>query len=302
MTKLAVMKGTKYSRQRLLQWLGEDGAVVLQTKRDEIRCMVEVDGNTVTYTSAQGKPLYNLGCFDHDWIHVATHTGLTKFDTGICVNESFDLTKRTVRASKKRYNLRGTTFTVIHDKKTGFDWSGHLVGLFYLYDLPTSSVNYEHRRALMADYALRYHHLRVPETEVATSEFEVDQFYASCVKAGQEGAMIKRIAYDYVYGRTVDWMKMKPEEERDGEITGFTEGKGEFEGFIGSIKVRFADGSSTAISGMSFALRRDITEHPERYVGLIVEVRFMQRDSDGGYRHPRFYRFHPDKTTLEGSE
>lgn len=303
MAKLQVMKGVKYTVKRLREWLRDDGAVVVQTKRDEIRCTVHVDPDTdtVAFISAQGKPLYNLDCFHQQWMYISEHTGLREFDTGVCVNESFELTKRTVRASKKVYDLNGGINT-IDDKKTGFYFSGQMQALFYLYDLPTSTLPYCERRERMADYALRYPALRVPETFVLTTEYDVDEYYSHFVKQGHEGAMVKRIAFDYVYGRTVAWMKMKPEEERDGQITGYTAGKGEFEGLIGSIEVSFVDGSTTSCSGMSLALRRDITEHPENYTGRIVEVRFMERDSQGGYRHPRFYRFHPDKTTLVGSE
>ncbi|UQT03818.1 DNA ligase [Serratia phage vB_SmaP-Kaonashi] len=304
MSKLNVMKGVKYTLKRLRQWLKEDGKVILQTKRDEIRCMVKVSPSTgiVTYTSAQGKPLHNLSCFDKMWNHIALVTDLTEFDTGICVNDSFELTKRTVRASKKQYDLSGGEIHTIQDKKTGFYFSGTLTGVFYLYDLPTYRAEYSKRRKLMAELMHRNGSLAVPETYVATTEEEVDSHYAAMVAAGFEGSMVKRWDFEYVYGRTIAWMKLKPEEERDGEITGFTQGKGEFEGLIGSVEIRFADGSTTSCSGFSLALRRDFTESPERYIGRIVEVRFMERDSQGGYRHPRFYRFHPDKTTLEGSE
>lgn len=303
MASLAVMKGAAFTRKRLLQWLEEDGAVVVQTKRDEIRCKVNIDDdNVVTYTSAQGKPLYNLGCFDAMWVHLATYSGLYEFDTGICVNESFDLTKRTVRASKKQYDLTGNTIHTIEDKNKGYYFSGTLHGVFYLYDLPTAHSTYEARRMVMCELSARSPDVRVPETYITTSEYDVDEYYRHMVSAGHEGTMIKRVDYDYVYGRTVAWMKMKPEEERDGQVYGYTEGQGKYEGLIGSVKVRFVDGSTTAISGMSDGLRTDISERREEYIGRIVEVRFMQRDSDGGYRHPRFHRWHPDKDTLEGSE
>lgn len=48
---LAVMKGVAFTEKRLLQWLKEDGKVVVQTKRDEIRCTVVVD-----YDGTAGTP------------------------------------------------------------------------------------------------------------------------------------------------------------------------------------------------------------------------------------------------------
>lgn len=317
MAELVVMKGVKFTEKRLLEWFKEDGKVVVQTKRDEIRCRVrilhtEVPGGTeVTYTSAQGKPLYNLGCFDDFWIDFSQRTGRRDIDTGVCVENSFDLTKRTVRASKKPYNLNSGEIHTIVDKKTGFYFSGTLQAHFWLYDIVDHYGTYEDRRRYMADLCQMFQPISCPETWVIEKwnqeqvEDAVQQVYEineNLVALGHEGTMVKRFYHSWYEGRTTDWMKLKPCEERDGEITGYVAGKGKYEGLIGSVNLRFVDGSTTSVSGMSDALRTDISERPEEYLGRIVEMRYMQRDSQGGYRHPVFYRFHPDKETLEGSE
>ena len=116
------MKGVKYSEKRLRQWLKQDGAVVVQTKRDEFRCRVHINWEAsngiprVSYTSASGKPIYNLDVFDDLWLEVSRVTGQNVFDTGCMVQDSFDLTHRTLRASKKNYELTGQTVHRIEDK------------------------------------------------------------------------------------------------------------------------------------------------------------------------------------------
>lgn len=327
MSKLQVMKGGAYCEKRLRKWLQEDGKVVVQTKRDEIRCLVEIMydamGPYVTYTSASGKPLYNLDGFDAVWIDFAKRTGRRAIDTGISVNESFDLTRRTVMAKTKSYDLTGVNESTLYDgrepdpdnpgkKRDKVHFSGKLVGIFYLYDIVDHYGTYEDRRRDMARYAKEFYwFLGTPETfiveagnsdtVIAESEIdravrEVEGLFIGAAGVGFEGLMVKRYYYFWEPKRCPDsWMKLKPEEEVDVKIIGYTAGTDGFGGMVGSIVGRAEDGSEVSFSGFTLELRRELTANGESYLGRWVEVRYMQRDSLGGYRHPRFYRFHPDK-------
>lgn len=302
MSSLTVMKGVAFTQKRLLQWLQEDGKVVVQTKRDEIRCVAKVEDTGVTYTSASGKPLYNIHqAFSNLFTMLFEMTGLTKFDMGVCVNNSFDLTKRVIRSSKKEYDCRGRESYIITEKLRGQPartvYEGTLELAFWLYDLPELGWKpYEERRKMMAELCrMAGNSLFCPETEVVTSEREVYQIHDMLIGLGHEGTMVKRFDHRYTEGRTVDWMKLKPEEEVDVEITGYTPGENGFEGMVGSLIGRAEDGSTVSFSGFTLELRRELTDNFEAYRGRWAEVRYMQRDSQGGYRHPRFYRWHPDK-------
>ena len=301
MASLTVMKGVAFTRKRLLEWLAADGKVVVQTKRDEIRCTVKVEDTGVTYTSASGKPLYNIHeAYGNLFAMLNEYTGLTKFDCGVCVNNSFDLTKRVVRASKKVYDCRGQveyTFTDGTKKNPIHVYTGTLELAFWLYDLPElGDQPYEQRRVQMAELCrMAGNSVYCPETEVVTSEKEVYQIHDTLIGLGHEGTMVKRYDHRYTEGRTVDWMKLKPEEEVDVEIIGYVPGEGEFAGLVGSLIGRAEDGSEVRFSGFTLELRRAISDSFETYLGQWAEVRYMQRDSQGGYRHPRFYRWHPDK-------
>ncbi|QGF20957.1 ATP dependent DNA ligase [Pectobacterium phage MA13] len=322
MSSLTVMKGVKFTDKRLMQWLQEDGAVVVQTKRDEFRCKVRVmddgDGQYVTFTSASGKRIYNLQCFTAMWIEIARVTGQTVFDTGCMVQDSFDLTRRTLRASKKEYDLTGNTEHLIEEKEKrtempdgtvlvtpGFYYKGPLKARFWFYDLPDSPEMYDDRRAMMASYHRNFPEFTgVPETEVIRVEWgdslvsavaQVNEIFQAMLAQGHEGAMVKRLEYKYKVGRSTDWMKMKPEEEVDVKINGFTEGEDGFAGLVGSLLGEAEDGSTVSFSGFTLELRHELTANFESYRGRWAEVKFMQRDSQGGYRHPRFYRWHPDK-------
>lgn len=302
MASLTVMKGVAFTRKRLLQWLEEDGKVVLQTKRDEIRCMVKVEDTGITFTSASGKPLYNIGePFANLFAMLNELTGLTRFDCGASVNNSFDLTRRVLTASKKVYDCRGREHYILTEKRRGEPtrtvYEGTLTLAFWLYDLPElSDKPYEERRVQMIELArMAGNSVFCPETEIVTDEQEVYAINDMLVQAGHEGTMIKRFDHRYTEGRTVDWMKLKPEEEVDVEIIGYTPGEDGFAGMVGSLIGRAEDGSTVNFSGFTLELRRELTDNFEAYRGRWAEVRYMQRDSQNGYRHPRFYRWHADK-------
>lgn len=174
MGDLKVHKGIPYEEKRLRQWLEEDGKVVIQTKRDEIRCVVEIvpceevnhqheagvchpSGLAVRYTSASGKPLYNLGCFDKHWLDFSARTGRRKIDCGVAINDSFDLTRRTVMAKTKQYDLSGLSVVTLFDgkepdpanlkkKRDKVHYVGNLRAMFWLYDIIDHYGTYEDRR------------------------------------------------------------------------------------------------------------------------------------------------------------
>lgn len=124
--------------------------------------------------------------------------------------------------------------------------------------------------------------------------------FGKAVGSGHEGLMVKRFNHKWVPTRTVDWMKLKPSDEKDGRIVGFNPGTvgTEFEGMVGSVQIDFEDGSQCNTSGFTMELRQDFTDYPEKYLGKVAEIHYMQRDAQGGYRHPSLYRIHPDKETL----
>lgn len=315
MSKLKVMKGDSFTEKRLRKWLKEDGAVVLQIKRDEFRCVVDVNWQakyepSVTFTSASGKPLYNLDCFSALFIEMSHFYGTNRFDMGVCINDSFDLTRRTVRASTKPYDLTGQTPQVIagKTKKAEPHFVGFLKAVFWFYDLPEVDRAYITRRGDMALMQLNFpEYTAVPETEIVSvrqdvadgieyAVKQVQEVFATARELGHEGLMVKRYDHQWEPKRCPDsWMKLKPSDEIDGFIIGKTEGKGKFYGLIGSLICEAEDGSTFTISGMTDAERLDFTENFDQYLGQWVTATYMERDTQGGYRHPQFNRMHEEK-------
>lgn len=302
------MKGVSFSEERLQKWLDEDGRVYVQPKRDEIRCIVEVHPSapSVNFTSASGKPLYNLDKHTETFLAIANEFGVYKFDCGVLINSSFDITKRVVRSSKEHYDTTGKEVVTLYDKKptkklpTGvLYFEGLLSTEFWLYDLPLVDKSWGSRFYMMNEMAYKAKRIFVPQTLPAWDSDLVHQLYDSYIEEGLEGIMIKRRNFQYKYGRSTDWQKMKPVEEKDGVIVGFTEGQGKYSGLIGSVKVDFGDGTFTYVSGMDDATRKNISEYPQNYLGEVLRVPYMMRDSQGGYRHPRWGGLHEDKVASD---
>ncbi|UNA01093.1 putative ATP-dependent DNA ligase [Erwinia phage Micant] len=315
MSKLKCMKGDAFTEKRLRKWLKEDGAVVLQIKRDEFRCVVDInwkakDNPEVYFTSPSGKPLFNLDCFSAIFIEMSHFYGTNRFDMGVCVNDSFDLTRRTVRASTKPYDLTGQSWQVIPGKKKSdlAHFTGHLKARFWFYDLPEVDAAYITRRGDMGIISLNFpEYTAVPETEIVTVRADLSdgidkavqqvmEVFATARELGHEGIMVKRYDHKWEPKRCPDsWMKLKPNDEVDGRIIGKTEGKGKFYGLIGSLICEAEDGSTFTISGMTDVERVAFTQHFDLYLGQWVTATYMQRDTLGGYRHPQFERMHDEK-------
>ncbi|WVX92042.1 putative ATP-dependent DNA ligase [Aeromonas phage phiA014L] len=323
MANLTVMKGVKYTLARLKKWLKEDGSVWVDIKRDEFRTLVTIEDGGVHYGSASGKTEhYNIPHeLDTVFLNLCAKWGLTVFDCGFMVNNSFDLTRRTLTAKNKSYDLTGGTHHNIIDKVTKKQreegmcdtmvHSGPLRLEVFLYDLPEKNdlpymlpygICGQTRRDLMQTLcydAMEW--LRTTDGALVKKPEHLDVLFDDAVMQGHEGLMAKRLGYKWVAGRTSDWMKVKPEDERDGVIVGWNPGTPgtEFEGLVGSVIVEFVDGSRASCSGMDLPTRHDMTDYfVSKYLGKIAEVHYMQRDSQGGYRHPNFYRLHPEKTDI----
>lgn len=309
------MKGVSFSEERLQKWLEEDNVVHVQPKRDEIRCVVKVkhggyyEGiplpHSVTYTSASGKQLYNLDIHNKHFIELYNKFHIDTFDCGVLINNSFDVTKRVVRSSKENYDTNGEVYEMLWDKKPTKSKAGilfyasNLIADFWLYDLPLVDKPWASRLYMMNEMAYKSNRVFVPQTLPAWDSDLVHQLYDSYIEEGLEGIMIKRRDFQYKYGRSTDWQKMKPVEEKDGVIVGFTEGQGKYSGLIGSVKVDFGDGTFTFVSGMDDSTRKNISKYPQNYLGEVLRVPYMMRDSQGGYRHPRWGGLHEDKVASD---
>lgn len=260
--------------------------IMVEAKADEIRCQVirRVPG-VVEYLSYAGKPLHNLEFLTPAIELLCKDLGISELDVGIQVNGNFNDSYRWVRSSKGAPRELG-------------DYMVQVI----VFDIPQSKKPYIDR-IVDIDFAaagLRHYGVRAtrPARQLCQDEEQVWAVYTGFRASGLEGAMGKTLDHEYSRRRTYDWMKIKPSEDHDGQITGFNEAvslEGEPLGRVGSINVTCADGSTAAPSGIPHDLGRELWENQGKYVGQWIEFYCMERDRQGGYRHPIYHRFREDK-------
>jgi hypothetical protein len=261
----------------------------VEIKIDEIRCRVQIDATerTVQYHSFAGNDLANMHGFDAEWLDLHDLTGYTNFDTGFEVNGNFNDSYRWVRSTS------GAPPELVDAKKH-----------FILFDLPEigdqpfeKRMNTRHHVAVLA--ASFDFDLYQPAGSWAHEEASVEQMFIVARERGHEGLMVKSLQHLYQPGkRSYGWLKFKPSDDADGVIMELHEAvseHGEPLGRTGSITLLLEDGSKATPHGIAHELGRDMHANPQKFIGQWAEFKYMERDRQGGYRHPIFYRLREAK-------
>lgn len=303
MSKQQLMKGHPWKERA--NAVKRDGSPVVsyplmvESKHDEIRVRVQVEYDaynraTVTYKSFAEKPLYNLERFDEMFHNLADSTGYYEFDMGFEVDGSFDKSNSWTKQSK---GLKPEL------ENLPYKW--------YLFGLPTLvgslRTQWDTRFGICVTHSKSGLNLTLPVMMWAYDADGVFAAYSAYRRAGYEGAMAKQPEHMYERKRTDGWLKVKPSDDADGVIIKLTEAIasvsqpelgiqiGDPLGRIGSVTVRMPDGSEASPHGISHELGRDMYNNPDKYIGQWAEFNYMERDRQGGYRHPTFHRLREAK-------
>lgn len=147
------------------------------------------------------------------------------------------------------------------------------------------------------------------------------------VSAGLEGIVLKKKDGLYMCGKRPKWnqIKLKASYEDDVVVVGFAEPNKAYTGkdiehwpywedgqpvtqhwyekLVGSIIIgKYKDGELITVgrvSGITETLRKDMTLHPNNYIGRVIKIKGMEKTTEGNYRHFNFKGFHPDKRAEE---
>lgn len=261
---------------------------IVEHKVDEVRCHVQVghSGCLALFDSYAGKPLANMQPFVQGFIELAGATGHHSFDCGFEVNGNFNDSYRWVRSTKG----------LPEDLQ-------YAVPRFYLFDLPDLSTPFLQRMAqrefvLSAAKACGIP-MRLPRSLTVASAESAEASFALARHDGVEGVMVKSLTHVYEAGkRSYGWLKMKPEDDADGVITRIHEAISEDGtplGRAGSVTIKVEDGSEASPHGIPHELGRDMWENKYKYIGQWAEFKYMERDRQGGYRHPVWGRLREAK-------
>lgn len=139
----------------------------------------------------------------------------------------------------------------------------------------------------------------VPQVEV--SDASVDALLAQ----GFEGMVIKDTLARYGSGqRGAGWTKIKPSDCLDVVVTGFKPGENGFSGMVGAVEFGLHDANGNLIevgrcSGMDMQTRKHMTDNPDAWLGIVIEIAHLGQMPTGGYRSPQFKKRREDKPANE---
>jgi bifunctional non-homologous end joining protein LigD len=153
-------------------------------------------------------------------------------------------------------------------------------------DRDLRSQPWEERRATLVKLlGFRDHYVHV----IAATAPSEEAHTANIDKFG-EGSILKDMRAPYAGKRHKSWLKMKAEETMDVRIVNYKPGQGKYTGLIGAITFVAPDGSFGNCSGMDDDTRVHISNHREKLIGSVIEVKHYGKLVDG-WRHPQFIRF-----------
>lgn len=118
---------------------------------------------------------------------------------------------------------------------------------------------------------------------------------------GFDGGIIRDLHSPWTNGPSKNGaaVKVKPHQSLDLEVVGAFEGQGILAGRAGGILVKYKQEVTAVGTGFSFQEREDIAANPDRYIGQIAEVAFMDVTPKGKLREPRFKGWRHDKATSD---
>ncbi|WP_079419086.1 DNA ligase [Thiomonas intermedia] len=162
---------------------------------------------------------------------------------------------------------------------------------YMVFELPNAPGSFTDRlarmRALVEQAQVPWLRM-VPQFRVSNSA-ELKRHLDTIVNDGGEGLMLHRADAPYRTGRQDVLLKLKPWQDAEATVIGYTRGKGKYEGMIGALNMRMPDGKTFRIgSGLSDALRRNPPP-----IGTLVTYRYQALTGSGLPRFARYLRVRP---------
>lgn len=133
-------------------------------------------------------------------------------------------------------------------------------------------------------------HVEIIEQKVCNSKDELDSYKKSILSLGGEGVMLKDAKNEYFDGRSDYLLKVKEADDMEAEVIGYKEGKGKFEGLMGSLHVKLGSGVKFFIgSGFSDEIRKS----PPK-IGSTITFKYYGFTKGGKPKFASFMRVRED--------
>ncbi|MDP1675319.1 MAG: RNA ligase family protein [Bacteroidota bacterium] len=165
------------------------------------------------------------------------------------------------------------------------------------------SLRYRMSELLQISHKLQSEHIII--LPYSTTPFQKRKLYDKVISSGGEGIMLKRLDAPYIEGARPanTWFKAKKSATYDCVVMGFSKGLGKYNKQIGAVIFgQYTEGKLIELgqaSGMSDAIRKDMSINPKKYLGKVAVIKGMERLKSGAIRHPQFVEMRIDKHPLQ---
>ena len=159
---------------------------------------------------------------------------------------------------------------------------------YMLFELPGASGTFEQRVEQMQAIITKANvpWLQVIEQRPAVNRENLKKLLARVVRQGGEGLMLHRADAPYEAGRSDTLLKLKPALDAEGVVVRHLPGKGKYEGMMGALEIRLADGKLLRL-GSGFSDEQRKNPPPP---GAVVTYRYRDLTANGVPRFATFLR------------
>ena len=281
-----------YEEKRVKKW-----PVIVQPKLDGLRTLAIVKEGSAKFVSRTGREFTALVHLTNAVLQLASRLpilGGVVFDGEVIAGE-FNYTSGLVR---QQGGVAENAIYHIFDVLSEADFKG-LPGL-------GSTQLIERERILQNAWIdasdIMFKHLRLVQSELAHNHEQVVDKFDKFRALGLEGVVVKNREAPYQTKRSNDWLKKKGIETIDAPIVNAFEGTGKYAGALGGFIVQLSNGARVSVGGgfsdeQRFEWWNGWQTAKGHLLGKHIEIIYHEKTPDGSLRHPRFYRFRPDKDT-----
>ncbi len=157
---------------------------------------------------------------------------------------------------------------------------------YMIFDLPEHGGMFVERVKEMQQIALESRYIEAIEQQELVSTAQLMAQLDHVIANNGEGLMLHLKSGYYQIGRSQNIVKLKPKYDAEARVIGFNEGKGKFEGLMGSLKVEMPNGKQFNLgSGFSNELRRNPPP-----LGAIITYQYLGLTKNGIPRFAHFLR------------
>jgi DNA ligase-1 len=159
---------------------------------------------------------------------------------------------------------------------------------FMIFDLPEHGSTFTKRISAMQKLTKKVNspYLSMIKQFKLTTLEQLDKALSKVVKSNGEGLMLHHGSAIYHVGRTANVMKLKKHHDAEAIVIAHIEGKGKYQGVLGSIQVKTNEGIIFKI-GSGFT---DKERHEPPAIGSLITFKYNGKTQAGIPRFARFFR------------